>query len=179
MPAVPESTPPSDHATLGGAFAELGVSARFDLDLRALRLAWMQRAASVHPDAEGAAESSARVNEAYRTLVEPLARAAELLCVRGAPSVDQRALPDGFLVRMMELRESADEARGDLVAVGRLKRHAEREREAALDRIAAAFATQAVGPLDSEAARVVWTEINVARAFERMLEQLDREVGGT
>jgi len=139
----------------------------------------MQRAAAVHPDATGAAEESARVNAAYRTLLDPLARAVELLQLRQAPVVDQRALPDGFLLRMMELRERVDESREDPASIDALRSEAEGERVAALARLAEAFASDPTGQIGTEAAQTVWIEINVVRAFERMREQLDREAGGT
>jgi hypothetical protein len=119
------------------------------------------------------------VNAAYRTLVDPLARAVELLQLRQAPVVDQRALPEGFLLRMMELRERVDESKEDPASIDALRSEAEGERVAALARLAEAFASDPTGQIGTEAAQAVWIEINVVRAFERMLEQLDREAGGT
>ncbi|MFZ9881011.1 MAG: iron-sulfur cluster co-chaperone HscB C-terminal domain-containing protein, partial [Phycisphaerales bacterium] len=94
-------------------FVLLGLERRFDLDARALRAAWMRRIATAHPDAEGGAAEAARLNAAQRELADPLSRAGLLLRLGGAPATDERELPAGFLVEMMELREAADEAEGD------------------------------------------------------------------
>jgi len=158
-------------------FALLGLDRRFDLDARALRAAWMRRIAAAHPDAEGAAAEAARLNEAQRALADPLSRAALLLRLAGAPATDERALPDGFLVEMMELREAADEARGDDVRLDALAAEARARREAALAEIGEAFAA-APTPIDAAAARRVRVGMNVVRSFDRMLEQLERERGG-
>ncbi|MCE2882830.1 MAG: hypothetical protein LW636_10810 [Planctomycetaceae bacterium] len=158
-------------------FALLGLARRFDLDARALRAAWMRRIASAHPDAEGGAAEAARLNEAQRALADPLSRAALLLRLGGAPATDERALPDGFLVEMMELREAADEALGDDARRDALAADARARREAALAEIAEAFA-EAPAPLDAVTARRVRVGVNVVRSFDRMLEQLERERGG-
>lgn len=179
MPDPASPVPASSGASANGAFGLLGLPLRFEIEPRTVRAAWMQRAAAVHPDATGAAEESARVNAAYRTLVDPLARAVELLQLRQAPVVDHRALPEGFLLRMMELRERVDESREDPASIDALRSEAEGERVAALARLAEAFASDPTGQIGTEAAQAVWIEINVVRAFERMLEQLDREAGGT
>jgi molecular chaperone HscB len=75
----------------------------------------------VHPDRFAGAsdaqkrlalQASARVNEAYRTLRDPIARAEYLLALRGADAAaegDARlAVP--FLTRQLERREAAEEA---------------------------------------------------------------------
>ena len=77
---------------------------------------------------------SARVNEAAETLRRPLSRAAYLLALRGAAAFDETntAMPSDFLVRQLEWREAADEAReaGDRAALESLRAQAEAEREA-------------------------------------------------
>jgi molecular chaperone HscB len=52
------------------------------------------------------------VNEAYRTLSDPVARAEYLLHVRGIDATDETdtKLPVAFLTRQLERREAADEA---------------------------------------------------------------------
>lgn len=160
-------------------FRILGIEPRFDLEPRELRGQWMRRAAAVHPDSAGAADESARVNEAYRRLIDPRNRAVELMAVRQAPPVDVRALPEGFLAEMMELREVADGARQDPTVAGSLRQRAQEATAEALGRIGAAFARGDRGPLAPADAQEIWMQVNVLRAFERMLEQLDREGLGT
>lgn len=156
-------------------FRVLGIEPRFELEPRELRGHWMRRAAAVHPDSAGAADESARVNEAYRRLLDPRNRAIELMAVLQAPAVDVRALPEGFLVEMMELREVADDARQDPAVAGLLRQRAQEATAEAMGRIGAAFARGERGPLASADAQEIWMQVNVLRAFERMLEQLDRE----
>jgi molecular chaperone HscB len=74
-----------------------------------------------HPDkfaAQGAAAQrvamqwSVRINEAYQRLKDPLARAAYLCELRGAPvqAHSNTAMPAQFLMQQMEWREALDEA---------------------------------------------------------------------
>lgn len=154
-------------------FALLGVQPRFDLDLRQLRAMWMQRAAGSHPDAAGEVQASAVVNDAYRALLDPIERAIQLLAVRHAPSVDVGRMPDGFLLEMIELREQADAeseaGRPALVA------EAQRRRAEAIDAVRSIFGTADGEAMSAEEAQAVHTQLNVVRAFDRMLEQLARE----
>lgn len=104
-------------------FTLFGLQQRFALDRRLLDERWRRLQAEVHPDrfaAEGAAAQrlamqwAVRVNEAYRRLREPLARAAYLCDLRGAPIDAERntAMPPAFLVQQMAWREALDEAEG-------------------------------------------------------------------
>ena len=160
------------------AFQVLGIEARFDLSQRDLRAAWMRRAAVAHPDAAGAVDESARVNDAMRVLSDPIERALALLELRGAPEVDVRGLPQAFLLEMMELRERADECAGDPAAVAGLRAEAESRRGAAVAEIATILAGAGGAGIDRACAEQVHAQINVVRAFERMIEQLDRESTG-
>ncbi|MEY3027372.1 MAG: Fe-S protein assembly co-chaperone HscB [Planctomycetota bacterium] len=159
------------------AFKALGVPARFDLDGRHLRQALAQRLARSHPDASGDSSASIDLNGAYRQIADPLGRAEELLRVFAAPEVDRKALPPGFLLEMMELRERADAAAGDAAALRGLRVEAEAMRSDALERIRTAFASVTGERITAEAAAEVACGINVVRSFDRMLEQLDREGG--
>jgi hypothetical protein len=117
------------------------------------------------------------VNDAMRVLSDPIQRAQALLELRGAPEVEARSLPQGFLLEMMELRERADECAGDAVATARLRDEAASRRDAAVAEIAAIFAGSGAGSIAPEHSGQVAEQINIVRAFERMLEQLDREAG--
>ena len=100
------------------------VPARFAQDLAQLDARWKELQRQVHPDkfaAEGAAAQrvamqwSARINEAYRRLKDPIRRAAYLCELHGAPIDAERntAMPPEFLMQQMELREALDEADTD------------------------------------------------------------------
>ncbi len=105
-------------------FALFGLPKRFEIDSKDLDERWRRLQASAHPDrfvAEGAAAQrvamqwSVRINEAYRRLREPLARAAYLCELRGAPIAahSNTAMPGDFLMQQMAWREALDEADSD------------------------------------------------------------------
>ncbi|MBV8046396.1 MAG: Fe-S protein assembly co-chaperone HscB [Paludibacterium sp.] len=102
-------------------FALFGLPERFALDGAALDAAWRAVAAEVHPDRyahAGDAEKrvalmmATRVNEAYRTLKSPLARARYLLALAGTDTQEDTntAMPADFLMQQMEWREAIEEA---------------------------------------------------------------------
>jgi molecular chaperone HscB len=102
-------------------FELLGLPARYRVDEAALERAYRDLQNAVHPDRYAAAgdadkrlalQASARVNEAFRTLRDPVARAEYLLELRGvdAASEADTRLPIPFLTRQLERREQAEEA---------------------------------------------------------------------
>jgi len=161
---------------LSDAFAALGIEPRYGISPRDLRAAWMRRAAIAHPDAAGAVAESARVNDAMRILSDPIQRAQALLELRGLRLSEARALPQAFLLEMMELRERADDAAGDSEAIAALRAEAVERRDAAIARIGAAFAEMEAG---AASIAVIEESILAVRAFDRMLEQLAREEQGS
>jgi molecular chaperone HscB len=102
-------------------FELFGLPERFRFDAAALDRAYHDLQGEVHPDRHASAgetqhrlamQSSARVNEAYRALKDPVARAQYLLSLHGIDALDERdtALPVDFLERQLERREAAAEA---------------------------------------------------------------------
>jgi molecular chaperone HscB len=129
----------SDDFTLFGLPQRFAL-ARADIDAR-----WKALQGEVHPDrfaVQGAAAQrvamqwAVRVNEAYRRLKDPLARAAYLCELRGAPidAENNTAMPSDFLAQQMHWREALDEA-ADARAVDRLALEVETERAERLRRI--------------------------------------------
>jgi molecular chaperone HscB len=111
-------------------FELFGLAPRFSLDAAALDAAWREQQSRVHPDRFAhaddarkrlALQASARVNEAYRALRDPVTRAVYLLALNGVDATRESdtALPFDFLERQLERRERADEAAdaGDLRAL--------------------------------------------------------------
>jgi molecular chaperone HscB len=93
----------------------------YRIDAAALEHAYRALQRDVHPDRHAAAgdaqkrlalQASARANEAYRTLRDPVARAEYLLAQNGvdATAETDSGLPVAFLTRQLERREAADEA---------------------------------------------------------------------
>ena len=102
-------------------FELFGLPPRFRFDVALLDAAYRELQAAVHPDrfASGtdtqrrlAQQSSARVNEAYRALKDPVQRAQYLLHLHGIDAVGQTdtQLPFEFLERQLERREAASDA---------------------------------------------------------------------
>ena len=105
-------------------FELFAVPPRFAQDAAQLDARWKELQRQVHPDkfaAQGAAAQrvamqwSARINEAYRRLKDPLKRAAYLCELNGAPidAESNTAMPAEFLMQQMELREAVDAAAMD------------------------------------------------------------------
>ncbi|KAF2225394.1 HSCB C-terminal oligomerization domain-containing protein, partial [Elsinoe ampelina] len=91
----------------------------FKIDLKALRREFLQLQAKAHPDLAPASKKrqaeglSARINEAYKTLQNPLLRAQYLLSLRGIDVAEDETAkvedPD-LLMEVLETRETIEEA---------------------------------------------------------------------
>ncbi|CAG9535396.1 unnamed protein product [Cercopithifilaria johnstoni] len=96
-------------------FDYLGVVPGFDVDLSLLKMNFLKLQSVVHPDKfsrcspeekEISENCSRYLNEAYKTLTEPLERAKYLLTLKGAPQNDEHVMGGtDFLAEMMELNE--------------------------------------------------------------------------
>jgi molecular chaperone HscB len=102
-------------------FQLFGLPERFRFDPAALDRAYQALQSEVHPDRFAAAsemeqrlalQASARVNEAYGALKDPVARAQYILALHGVDALDETdtRLPVEFLERQLERREAAAEA---------------------------------------------------------------------
>src|SRR5438094_8635517 len=102
-------------------FTLFGLPQRYRFDPDRLDLAYHALQREIHPDRYAAAgeterrlalQSSARVNEAYRALKDPVGRAQYLLSLRGIDALAETntALPAEFLQRELERREAVGEA---------------------------------------------------------------------
>jgi len=103
-------------------FSLFGFAPGFQLDPLALESAYHDLQARVHPDKFAhlpdadrrvSMQWATRINEAYRTLRSPLARAQYLLHMRGVETKTESntAMPAEFLIEQMEWREAVSEAR--------------------------------------------------------------------
>jgi molecular chaperone HscB len=133
-------------------FSTLGAPRRFDLDLQVLEKTHRELSRALHPDKFARASASERrealeraadVNEAYRTLRDPIRRAEALFRVSGVEIGEDRepkATPS-FLMEMLEEREALSDARakGDLAKVRVLGEAIERRAKAAEAKLAAGF----------------------------------------
>ena len=103
-------------------FDLFGLAPAYALEPEALERSYREIQSRVHPDRfahAGDAERRAslqwttRVNEAYRTLKDPVQRAKHLLELNGVDVAFETntAMPADFLAQQMELRESLEEAK--------------------------------------------------------------------
>jgi molecular chaperone HscB len=103
-------------------FELFGLAPAFALETEALERSYREIQSRVHPDRfahAGDAERRAslqwttRVNEAYRTLKDPVQRGKHLLELHGVDVAFETntAMPAEFLMQQMELREALEDAR--------------------------------------------------------------------
>src|SRR5437762_14228066 len=114
-------------------FALFGLPQRYRFDQEELDAAYRSLQRVVHPDRYAAAgdaerrvalQSSARVNEAYRALKDPVGRAQYLLSLRGIDALAEKdtELPGQFLESELERREAVADAHAgrDVARLGAL-----------------------------------------------------------
>lgn len=183
-PSQPHALPGADFR--GDHFALFGLQPRFELDTEALSSAWRRLQALVHPDrfaGAGAAQArlamqwSTLVNTAYRTLLDPLARAAYLCELRGAPIDAERntAMPADFLHEQMRWREELDDARDadDAQALRTLAARVEQRRAQVLQDLARRLDhAPAEGGARERAAREAADDVRVLMFIERFRRDL-------
>lgn len=117
----------------------------FVIDLKTLRNEFIQLQAKAHPDRHPqemkrrAEATSARINEAYKTLQNPLKRAQYLLSLRGIDvAEDETAKVDDpdLLMEVLETREEieAAEEEEDLIEMKRINSERIRKSEDVIDK---------------------------------------------
>ena len=102
-------------------FALFGLPERFAIDGAQLDAKWKALQGAAHPDRFATETPAAqrvamqwaiRINEAYRRLKDPLARAAYLCALHGADieAESNTAMPAAFLMQQMEWRDALSDA---------------------------------------------------------------------
>jgi molecular chaperone HscB len=185
--------PPDSCADYFGVF---GVPRKFDLDMSDLEQRYKEMTKVLHPDRYARADSRARMaslertvqlNQAWRTLSQPVARAEYLLSLGGIEigegSGNQRAdrvasrvtqpVDTALLMEVMEMRESLAEARtsGDSARMATLTTEVQTRHDKEMVQVAAEFA-KAQPNLTAIA-----TRLSSVRFYRRFLEeaQVSRE----
>lgn len=102
-------------------WALLGLEPCWRVDAGELQKRLVRLSRLMHPDFFAAApqaardlagRNSARLNDAYATLLDPARRTEWILADRGAPSAQaERTMPQSFLMQVLEWNESLDAAR--------------------------------------------------------------------
>ena len=168
-------------------FAVLGLERRFDIEATQIEQAYFKRQASSHPDRAGdtaglasRGEDASSINEARRVLLDDESRANALLTLLGGPEAsEEKALPDGLLVEMLEVRDRLMQAKqsGDPELVHALETWADEERNAYIGRLHSLFAS-AEQSGDRTTLAEIRRQLNGLRYVERLIEQLDPEYDG-
>lgn len=169
------------HNVTDDPFALLGLARAFDLDARALQAAYLKQAATLHPDriadplerAE-AQRRAATLNDARAVLADDEQRANLLLSQAGGPAKEQdRSLPEGFLMDILEIRQEMEAALtgGDAAERSRIERLATERRQQHVQAVRGMFESLGRQPTAAPLA-AIRRELNAWRYIERMLEQL-------
>lgn len=160
-------------------FERLGQPRRYALDRDALERAYLERAAAAHPDRvtsddasrkRAAMEASAAINEAYRTLRDPVKRAEYLVKLGGRdldvtdPQMGAPQMPQAFLIEMIEHRERLAQAQAQ-GSLDEMRDDVEVQESEALKQAVAALDTN-----DNEAAA---RHLVVRRYLQRLLDEID------
>ncbi len=156
----------------------LGLAPSFDLNTADVEAAYLARVAHLHPDrADGpvdegeAALHAAELNDARQTLLDPERRARALLEILGGSASDD-ALPEGFLMEIMEVRMELEQAAGsnDQAQVDHWLNWADERRQSYMEAVAERFRAHQSSP-DESAFAEIRKLLNAWRYIERMIEQ--------
>ncbi|KAF1932157.1 putative chaperone [Didymella exigua CBS 183.55] len=141
----------------------------FSIDLNAMKREFLQLQAKAHPDLhpqedkKRAEATSARINEAYKTLQSPLHRAQYLLSQRGIETAeDETAKVDDpeLLMEVLEAREQIEEAESEEDLVG-MKDENEVRIQESIKALEQAFAADDVETAKSETIKLrYWMNIS-------------------
>jgi molecular chaperone HscB len=165
-------------------FTLFGLPQRFALERAELDTRWRALQAEAHPDrfaADGAAAQrvamqwAVRINEAYRRLKDPLARATYLCELRDAPvrAEDNTAMPASFLMQQMAWREALDDAAG-IDAVEALDADVRADEQRRLARVAAALDDAGDAPAAAAEVRALMFVARFRQDIARRLEALEQ-----
>jgi len=174
--------------SLADPYEVLGFAPVFVLDAIALERRHRELSRALHPDRYAGRSSSERqqalgkaieVNEAYRKLKDPIARAEALLGRLGRSIGETTAPPadPAFLMDMMDRREALSEARDkrDLVRVRALAKAAGQREERVLQDIAKGFAQQRP---DVTRVETLLGELRYYRRFSEEVAAIEDDLDG-
>ena len=158
----------------------MGFKAAYPLDVSALDKRYRELSLELHPDRFAQAEArerrfsveqSSALNDAYKTLKDPVRRAFYLLKLHGIDldkeeAGAQKNMPHAFLEEVMELREELDQARlaRDLKKAQQMGMAVEKRSKEAL--------ALGVSALEAGSYEVASHELGRVRYFQRFLEEV-------
>ncbi len=154
--------------------------ATFDLDLAELRRRYLRSSRAIHPDHHGACpaaaalslRTSARLNEAYRVLGDPLLRADYLLELAGGrSSAADKSVPQEVLAQTLMLQEEIEEARlaSDPARLSAARAEVQARRDQALN-LSAELARQL--PATEPVRQQLRQKLNSVKYYQKLFERL-------
>jgi molecular chaperone HscB len=168
-------------------FEMLGVDRRYDLDLAALEKRHRELSRALHPDKYAQAgkserravlEKAASVNEAWRTVRDPIKRAEALFALAGILVGDDhepRSSP-AFLMEVLEQREALSDARAakDLEKVRAIGSAMQRRAAETEKKLADGFASAGInlGSADRDAVEPLVPLLGELRFYRRFLDEV-------
>lgn len=163
-----------ERASSSDLFGLLGLPQQFDLAPEVIEHAFFEKSKETHPDKFASAPAAERVaalsrsraiNDAYKTLKNPVARAEYLLARGGVTIGDNERVAPELLMEILELREELAENKRDRAVVERLHARMKSLRDAAVDALRALFAH---GDLDE-----IKRQLIRLRYVDRYLQECD------
>jgi len=165
-----------------------GLSTAFDVDLDALSERYRELQRTIHPDKYADAsdqerrlsvQRAAQVNEAFRTLKDPLSRARYLLQLHGVDTDEETdtSMDAGFLMEQMELREGLEEARTAADPhreIGRLLQHIDARMQEMIEELRWHFA--GASPEALAEARDTVRRMQFIKRLKDEVEELEEEL---
>ncbi len=157
-------------------FQVIGVERRFEMDRGDLEKRYKDLTRVLHPDRWVRADAQARrfslsrsvqLNDAWRTLRDPVRRAEYLLKLDGIDIAEDRAVPPALLMEVMEMREGLAEARGDRARVEAMAAAVRARRDQELGAVTAGFASGDVNAVSGALVKI--------RYFDRFLEEAEAD----
>jgi molecular chaperone HscB len=168
-------------------FETLGFEPVFDLDPALLERRHRELSRALHPDRYAGRPASERrealgraigVNQAFRALKDPVARAEALLARHGKVAEEGGGQPADpvLLIEVLERREALGDAKrkGDLETVRRLADEVRERQRAALDGITRGFTTS---PPDIALVEKALGELRYHRRFLEEVSAIEDEIG--
>lgn len=172
-------------------FEVLGLPARHAVDVPALEKAYREAQLKLHPDRLAQADARERrlgleattaLNEAFKVVKDPVARAFALLKLHGVDLARedagaQKDMPPAFLEEVLELSEQlmAARAAGDLPRALGLAQEVAAKKDAALaEAVAQLQVLEGAGPVQADAVRKASHALGRVRYFTRFLEQVEQ-----
>jgi len=160
-------------------YEALGLEPKLALDLEDLRKRFYERSRETHPDLVGSAaeDRMAQLNDAFRTLRQPVPRAEYFLSERGIQL--SKDVPPELLAEVFELNMALEEIRGgDESARPQLDSARERftEMQAEIDSGLAALFTRQDAEGGQETLDEIATSLNRRRYISNLLRDVDKEL---